>query len=291
MDRITVRSLALALWLGLALITGPVFAQRTARTDPSPGPSPVRTILLVGEATTWLQTPGPPYEVGITLKMKLEEAGFRVTFDPNQAFDAVLEVLYRETPGREYRALEQGTTITCDLHFDHPTAGRLREYHLEASTPWPEPHGSLYWEAVRGLEENPYYYFLGDLLQGWVTQQEESATVFSRMLQRLPLTHPRESGDSTQATARVVANAGARVNAIRELGRLRMDDTAPALWRLIDDGTPRERHAALAAIGEWGDPASLPRLRAYHARLSDPETQAAVAAAIVLIEQAARPPQ
>ncbi len=284
--------LSVACWFCLVLGCEAVAEPSSAGSQrPAAAERSIQTVLLVGEATTWLQTPGPPYDIGITLKMKLQQAGLHVTFDPADSFDAVLEVLYHETPGREYRALEQGTIITCDLRFEHPTKGRLREYHLEASTPWPEPHGSLYWEAVRGLEENPYYYFLGDLLQGYVHRQEESAIVFSHVLQAPPLSPQKESGDSTQPTGRVVANAGARVNAIRELGRLREGETAPTLWRLIDQGTPRERHAALAAIGEWGDPASLARLRELRDTTSDPDTKADADAAIARIEHGPRPPR
>ena len=245
----------------------------------------IHMVLLGGEATTWMDLPGPPYDVGVTIKMKLEQAGFRVTLDPDQAHDALLLVRYVETPGREYRMLEQGTDIVCDLSLRHPTMGTVWNYRLEAATSWPNPAGSLYWDAIRNLEENPYYYYLGELLQGWVRAGEGAVPVFSRMLGQPPSSTGMDT-TVTSATARVVANREARLNAIRELGRLHDAQAAGALWSLAERSSPEERREAVTAIGALGDPNAVERLQALQVSTEDAELRAAVEAAIARLQQA-----
>ncbi|MDR4484320.1 MAG: hypothetical protein R3B95_14090 [Nitrospirales bacterium] len=52
----------------------------------------IHTILIAGTVQTWLNMPSPPYNVGVTLKLKLEDAGFQVVFDPEQPHDAILYI-------------------------------------------------------------------------------------------------------------------------------------------------------------------------------------------------------
>jgi len=283
-----------ALMIGLALFVGAlapwsgasaVPAEATRPAEPHDLLKSIRTVLLTGEATTWLDAAEPPYDVGVTLKMKLQRVGFRVVFDPNEPHDAEVVVRYRETPGREYQRLEHGTNITCDLGFQHATLGTLRAYHMEAATPWPLPGGSLYWEAVRGLEENPYYYYFGELLHGWVMAQDDSSVVFSRMLRQPPLVDAAESGDGSQATGHVVANRGARLHAIQELGRLKDPRAVETLWMLVDGVHLHERMAAVEAIGALQDRASLDRLSRMQHDTQDAELHRALTNAILLIQQ------
>ncbi|MER3425565.1 MAG: hypothetical protein C4293_22355, partial [Nitrospiraceae bacterium] len=131
----------------------------------------VRTLLIAGEISTWLGLPEPPYKVAVTIKMKLERAGFRVTFDPASSYDAILLLRYQETPGREYPRLEQGTNVLCEIGFKHSTMDPVLLYRFETGTSWPAPVGSLYWNAIQNLEEIPYYYYLGELLRGWLAEQ------------------------------------------------------------------------------------------------------------------------
>ena len=236
----------------------------------------VRTILLKGQVSTWLNQPQPPYQVVITIKMKLERVGYRVVLDSQQPHDAVLNIAYQETEGRQYRALQYGTDIRCEVALHLPPAASAPSVwsrRFESGTSWPTPVGSLYWEAVQNLEEEPYYYFLGELLKGWLDRQEEAPVVFISMLQESRGRQTTEGG-GFQPTARETANQGARLNAIGELGRLRERRALPLLWTLAQAPSSPEGEAALTAIGEIGGRDSLDRLITFAESQSDPDVKA-----------------
>jgi hypothetical protein len=256
----------------LALLSAPA----AGRAQPAAPQVPSVTVLLAGTATTWLNPNEPPYKVGITVKTKLERVGFRVVMDQATPHDYVLVLTYEETQGRQYPRLEYGTNIRCDMTLWRPGAGapeRLWSRRLETGTSWPTPVGSLYWEAVQNLEENPYYYYIGELVQGMVSTGEDEGAVFARVLRQKKLGSSTYESGGLQASGHVVANAEARLNAIRELGRLKDRRALPTLWDLAgarDEHDTAQRDTAIRAIGEIGDPESLDRLSAlYNAETDD----------------------
>jgi hypothetical protein len=242
----------------------------------------VRTLLVTSSVSTWLDLPTPPYNVPITVKTKLERAGFQVVFDSSLAHDAVVTIGYRETPGHQYQRLEQGTNISCRIALKHPGIGPVLSYDFDAST-GPIPAGSLYWDAVQHLEENPYYYYLGELVKGWLSAQEEPGVVFSRALRQPAMTFSVDGG-GTQPSDQVVANQEARLNAIMELGRLKERRALETLWELVRLPDERQRLAAVAAIGEIGDPASVEPLTRLISE-ADPDLRTAVESAIKHIQR------
>lgn len=268
-----------------------VRAQSVVQSSPPPqqpeSPRAVHTLLMTGQVSTWIDLPEPPYKVAIAIKMKLERVGFRVVFDPAESHEAVLVINYQETPGPEYANLEQGTKILCDVTLQGPIgAARVPDFahRFEAATSWPTPVGSLYWDAVQHLEENPYYYYLGELLQGWLTAKNDAGAVFSKMLRQPPLTISMDGGGN-QPTAQVVANQLARLDAIRELGRMKDRRVIETLWELVGQSNQQEREAAVAAIGEIGDPAALDRLTQLSQTESDADMREIVEAAIARIRK------
>lgn len=270
------------LLLTTALTVANVRGQSVATPPPQPeSQQAAHTLLMTGQVSTWMDLPEPPYKVAVAIKMKLERVGFRVVFDPAESHEAVLVVNYQETPGPEYASLEQGTKILCEVTLQRPgggTHGPDFAHRFEAATSWPTPIGSLYWDAVQHLEENPYYYYLGELLREWLTAHNDAGAVFSRMLRQPPLTISM-GGEDAHLTARAAANQVARLEAIRELGQMKDRRAIETLWELVGRPNQQEREAAVAAIGEIGDPAVLDRL--IHLRESQQE-----ASMLALVEKA-----
>jgi hypothetical protein len=278
-------------FLSLFILTG--LAVAASADEPGVAPSrprqagPVVTILLAGEVKTWLNLPEPPYSPDLTIKHKLEQVGFRVTMDPRQPYDSVLIIAYEETRGRQYRALEHGTQISCDLKFLHLAESKdipAWTRHIEVGTSWPTPIGSLYWDAVQNLEENPYFYYLGPLLAGWVGNRDEAGVVFSRVITQRSSRSTIEGG-GFQQSGTVVAQDGARLNAIREIGRLKERRALPALWELVEQAEPDQQAAAIRAIGEVGDPSAADRLSRLHDKESDPDRRTVLMNALTQILQ------
>lgn len=238
-----------------------------------------------------MDLPTPPYNAAITVKTKLERVGFHVTFDQTRPHQHVLVLIYIETEGREYGKLQRGTNITVELALWRPTAGapkRLWSRTIESSTSWPVPIGSHYWDAVQNLEENPYYYYLGELAQGLTTDEDDAGAVFTRALQQKKLGGSTHESGGVQAGGHVVANAEARLNAMRELGRMKDRRALPTLWELAgekDEFDTSQRDTALKAIGEIGDPDSLDRLNALYNTETDPGLRAVLEQAMARIRE------
>lgn len=253
------------------------------------------TILLAGQAATWTDLEKPPYNAAITIKTKLERTGFHVIFDATQSHQHVLVLTYLETEGREYGKLQRGTEITCEFTFWQITSGAPEKrwsQTVKAGTSWPTPIGSPYWDAVRNLEENPYYYYIGEFALALATGQDDAGTVFTKALAQKKLTGSAFDGGGVQASGHVVANEEARLNAMRELGRMKDRRALPVLWEIIeqggrsDEGTDAaQRETALRAIGEIGDPSSLDRLNMIFNTHTDESVRAVTDKAITRIRE------
>ena len=256
----------LSLAVGLAVLHGQADGAQPSQDALQAAP----VVLLAGQAKTWLDLPAPPYNAAVTVKTKLERAGFRVTFDRTQSHQHVLVITYFETEGREYGKLQRGTDIICEFAFWRMESGSPKKAWsrtIESSTSWPIPIGSHYWDAVQNLEENPYYYYIGELIHGLAEGQDDAGAVFTEALRQKKLGESASGGGGVQSTGHVVANAGARLNAIRELGRLKDRRALPTLWELAgekEEYFTSQRDAALTAIGDIGDPDSLDRLGALY---------------------------
>jgi hypothetical protein len=220
----------------------------------------IHTILVAAEASSGPAIAAAYYDVVVTVKIKMEQAGYRVVLGPEQPHDAVLLIEYQELAGREYPNLEIGTKIACTLSVYHPAVGKLFSYHIEAESAWPRPFGSLYWDAVQNFEENAYYYFFGELARGWLATQTDSLEVFSSALREPPLFQSLDGSDNI-VTSRMAANQNARLHAIRELGLRRDTRALDTLWSLVWNGNNPERKAAILAIGEIGAPESIETLQ------------------------------
>jgi hypothetical protein len=84
--------------------------------------------------------------------------------------------------------------------------------------------------------------------------------VFTRALREPPLGQSMDGSDNI-VTSRMAANQNARLHAIAELGRHRDARAMETLWHLVWERTTTEQKAAIAAIGEIGDPGAIDRLR------------------------------
>jgi len=254
--------------LAVGLVVLPIQADGAPPAQDALQGAPV--VLLAGQAKTWLDLPKPPYNAAVTVKTKLERAGLRVTFDRTQSHQHVLVITYLETEGRDYGKLQRGTDITCEFSYWRMETGSPKKAWsrtIESRTSWPIPIGSHYWDAVQNLEENPYYYYIGELVRGLTEGRDDAGAVFTRALRQKRLGGSTMDGGGSQETGHVVANAEARLNAIRELGRLKDRRALPTLWELAgekEEHFTSQRDAALAAIGEIGDPESLDRLSALY---------------------------
>lgn len=245
----------------------------------------IQTILLTGTVQTWLDMPAPPYNVGIVLKLKLEDAGFHVVLDPNQPHDANLRIQYEEIPSGQFQVLEQGTAVRYGMQLVHEGLGQIFSRQFDAE-PNEIPVGSLYWDTINNLEEDPYYCFVGDLIQGHIHQGQKEQDVLLEVLLR-PYTHPdRVNAAGSRGATQVSVQQRARLNIIQELGQgpFAMPEAQEALWTVAKKATPNEREAAMTQLGRIGDPSFLVPMSELLEKEGNPEVRSAGEHAMSLIQ-------
>ena len=245
----------------------------------------IHTILVAGTVQTWLNVPSPPYNVGVTLKLKLEDAGFQVVFDPKQPHDAILYIQYEEIPSGQFQVLEQATAIRYDMKLVHDRLGKIFSHHFEAE-PNAIPLGSLYWDAIGNLEENPYYCFVGDLIRGYIDRDQNEQEMLMEVLVR-PFTQKElVNAAGARGATQAIVQQRARLNIIQELGQgaFHTPEAQAVLWTVAKKAQPTERGAAMTQLGEIGDTTFLSPLTTLLEKETDPEVRSAGEHAIQLIE-------
>jgi HEAT repeat protein len=245
----------------------------------------IHTILVTGTVQTWLDTPAPPYNVGVTLKLKLEDAGFQVVFHPSQPHDANLRIQYEEIPSGQFRVLEQATAIRYQVQLMHARLGEIFSHYFEAQ-PNEIPVGSLYWDTIANLEEDPYYCFVGDLIRGQIHQGQNEQDMLVEVLVRPFTREDLVNSAGARGAAQESIQQRARLNIIEKLGQgeFHTPEAQKALWTIADKAQPNERGAALTQLGKIGDSSFLAPLAKLLEKEENPEVRFATEQAMRLIE-------
>jgi len=245
----------------------------------------IHTILVTGTVQTWLDVPAPPYNVGVTLKLKLEDAGFQVVFDPTQPHDADLRIEYEEYPSGQFQVLEQATAIRYRMQLVHDRLGKIYTHEFDAQ-PNASAFGSLYWDTIGNLEEDPFYCFVGDLIRGQVHRGQDEAETLLEVLVRPYTQQDAVNSAGARGATQATVQQHARLNIIRELGQglFHTPEAHEALWTVARKAKPNERGAAFTQLGKIGDTAFLSPLTTLLEREDDPEVRSAAEHAIHLIE-------
>ena len=245
----------------------------------------IHTILVTGTVQTWLDVPAPPYNVGVTLKLKLQDAGFQVVFDPEQPHDANLRIQYEEIPSGQFQVLEQATAIHYRMQLVHDRLGEIFSHYFDAE-PNAIPVGSLYWDTIGNLEEDPYYCFVGDLIQGHIHQGQNEEDMLLEVLVRPYTQQEMVNAAGARGAAQATVQQQARLNIIQELGQgvFNTPEAREALWTVARMAQPNERGAAMAQLGKIGDTSFIPPLTRLLEKEENPEVRSAGEHAIHLIE-------
>ena len=245
----------------------------------------IHTILVAGTVQTWLNVPSPPYNVGVTLKLKLQDAGFQVVFDPKQPHDAILHIQYEEIPSGQFQVLEQATAIRYQMELVHDRLGKIFSHHFEAQ-PNAIPLGSLYWDAIGNLEEDPYYCFVGDLIRGHIDRDQNEQDMLLEVLVRPFTQQELVNAAGARGATQAIVQQRARLNIIQELGEglFHTPEAQETLWMVARKAQPNERGAALTQLGKIGDASFLSPLTQLLEREDNPEVRSAAEHAIGLIE-------
>ncbi|WP_447971998.1 HEAT repeat domain-containing protein [Nitrospira sp. Kam-Ns4a] len=248
-----------------------------------------RAIRVEGDSSTWRSRGRVSFAVMPSVRAKLRAAGFTVVQSEGEPHDLTLKVAYREERGRQFRADLYETDIRCAISLTHPTLGVLLLVRIEESSNDEGLTNAPYVDVLHKVESNPYFYFLGDLIKGFLaTRRDAGATLIAGAerlgddedLRQYPhVDTAAETGDMLSGPE-LLYGAQALARTARELGVLREARAVPVLAKLLEHPDYRVRLSAATALGQLQSPAARTSLERAAAHDRDRTVRAAAAEAL-----------
>lgn len=254
------------------------------------------SVALQIEASTWKPRGHVIYDIEGAIRKKLMNAGFTVLRNADAPHDHVLSVIYQEVRGAEYAFNAFGTVITCKFQFvAHPSQPMMFEFQVVETSTNSVSGTPPYLDAIHRFETNPYYFFLGDILAGYVQEsldlREALLWAVERHLAELreiedPADRPLERSEHYMMPARKFY----RPFAVRRTIQLFIeanDSAIVQLWRnLITDPDPIVRRQALTMIEAFHVIEARTELTKLAAQDVDPQARRLAKRVLASLEQA-----
>ncbi len=195
------------------------------------------SIKLEATSSTWREGE-EPYGIYSATKKNLERAGFEVVSGESDSYDATLLVDYKETEGFKYSPGGTGTSIRCNLILRDKTDNSLFEKEIFTGTsPWVESGRSLYEDAVKNFENEPYFKYLGEIIATKFGVSDEVSVLISAL-------KDRDSGTRCKAAAALEE---------KRLGEIGDTRAVEPLIQVLKDKDKDVRLTAARVLGGIGD--------------------------------------
>jgi len=195
------------------------------------------SIKLEATSSTWREGE-EPYDIYSATKKELERAGFKVVSEESDSYDATLSVDYKETEGLKYSPGGTGTSIRCNLTLRDKTDNSLFEKEIFTGTSaWVEVGRSLYEDAVRNFENEPYFKYLGEIIATKFGVSDEVSVLISAL-------KDRDGGTRCKAAAALEE---------KRLGEIGDTRAVEPLIQVLKDKDKDVRLTAARVLGVIGD--------------------------------------
>ncbi len=203
---------------------------------------------------TWHPRGRSMSQIAPAIRVKLAAAGFAVVPSRTDPHDLTLHVAYREERGKQFRFDTYGTRITCAFLLQPPSGETLLDLTIREESGDYDFGTAPYLEAIEKFETNPYFYFLGEIVNERVNAKTDTTDALIQGLSRMVQAEPRRDGqlptggDYSLAQSETVYSLLARENTIKELGRLKDARAVPVLTSLLTHASPQVRLTAIEAL-------------------------------------------
>lgn len=155
------------------------------------------TIYVDVQASTWKTRGRLLWDAEADIRAKLVAVGFEIVREKNQPHALTLTGSYDETRGRQFGINRYGTVLTGTFRIEHHEKGPLFEITIQEKATL-TPSGTLpYLDSLHNFLTNPYYHFLGEIVDGQIHRNRDAHRVFLKEL-RAKVTHeavPKISDD------------------------------------------------------------------------------------------------
>ena len=162
----------------------PALASVTYLTDPAVFSTlqTANTIYVDVQASTWKTRGRLLWDAEADIRAKLIAVGFEIVREKNQPHALTLTGAYEETRGRQFGINRYGTVLTGTFRVEHHEKGPLLEITIQERAEL-TPSGTLpYLDSLHNFLTNPYYHFLGEIVDGQIHRNQDAHRVFLKEL-------------------------------------------------------------------------------------------------------------
>ena len=162
----------------------PALANVTYLTDPAVFSTlrTANTIYVDVQASTWKTRGRLLWDAPADIRAKLIAVGFEIVREKTQPHALTLTGSYEETRGRQFGINRYGTVLTGTFRVEHHEKGPLLEITIQERAEL-TPSGTLpYLDSLHNFLTNPYYHFLGEIVDGQIHRNQDAHRVFLKEL-------------------------------------------------------------------------------------------------------------
>lgn len=167
-----------------ALVCDHAAAQVRYLTDRNvfPSISTANTIYVDVQASSWKPRGRLLWDPPADIRAKLIAVGFEIVREKTHPHALTLTGSYEESRGRQFGINRYGTVLTGTFRIEHHEKGPLFEITIQERAAL-TPSGTLpYLDSLHNFLTNPYYHFLGEIIDGQIHRNQDAHAVFLKEL-------------------------------------------------------------------------------------------------------------
>ena len=256
-----------------------VFPMRTANT-----------IYVEVQTSTWKTRGRFLWDAPADIRAKLIAVGFEIVREKTQPHALSLTGSYEETRGRQFGINRYGTVLSGTFRIGHHAKGPLFEITIQERAALTASGTLPYLDSLHNFLTNPYYHFLGEIVDGQIHRNYDAHRVFLKEL-RANVAHdaaPRVSdnpdwipeGIHSMQQAHTLYEPVAARRTIREFVQAEDDQIIDLLPDLLNHPDVYVKVRSIQAFGDFGVMEALPLLRDLEKNAKEIEVRNAAFATI-----------
>lgn len=257
--------------------------------------STANTIYVDVQASSWKPRGRLLWDPPADIRAKLIAVGFEIVRKKTHPHALTLTGSYEETRGRQFGINRYGTVLTGAFRIEHHEKGPLFEITLQERATL-TPSGTLpYLDSLHNFLTNPYYHFLGEIVDGQVHRNQDAHAVFLEEL-HANLAHdivPQLSdnpewipeGIHSMQQAHTLYEPVATRRTIREFVQAEDNSIVNLLPDLLNHSDVYVKVRSVQAFGDFGLTEALPLLRDLEKNAKEVEVRNAASATILRLNK------
>lgn len=140
------------------------------------------TIYVDVQAATWKTRGRFLWDAPADIRAKLIAVGFEIVREKTQPHALTLTGSYEETRGRQFGINRYGTVLTGTFRIEHHEKGPLFEITIQERAELTSSGTLPYLDSLHNFLTNPYYHFLGEIVDGQIHRNQDAHSVFLKGL-------------------------------------------------------------------------------------------------------------